>query len=69
MSPSLIDQICAAQDAIKAIRREYAAGRATYDDMRAAAVALLELRQQAEIKRFGKAKTRITSVAIASLLR
>lgn len=65
----MLEQICAAQDRIKEIRREYAAGRASYDDMKAAAVALLELRQQAEIKRFGKPKSQITAVAIASLLR
>jgi hypothetical protein len=65
----MLEQLCAAQDKIKETRRAYAAGTATYDDMKTAAVALLELRQQAEIKRFGKAKTRITSVAIASLLR
>lgn len=65
----MIEQICAAQDAIKAIRREYAAGRATYDDMKAAAVKLLELRREAEVKRFGKPRSQINAVAIASLLR
>lgn len=65
----MLQELCAAQDAITEIRREFAAGRATYDDMKAAAVRLLELRRQAEIARFGKAKTQITSVAIASLLR
>lgn len=65
----MLEQICAAHDTIKAIRREYAAGRATYDDMKAAAIALLELRQQAEIARFGKAKSKINAIAIASLLR
>lgn len=65
----MIEQICAATDAIKAIRREYNAGRATYDDMKAAAIKLIELRQQAEIARFGKAKSQINAVTIASLLR
>lgn len=65
----MFEQICNAQDAIKEMRREYAAGRATYDDMRAAAVALIELRQQAERARFGRAKSKIDAVTIASLLR
>jgi hypothetical protein len=65
----MIDQICAAHDAIKEVRRKYAAGEATYDDMRAAAVALIELRQQAERARFGRARSKIDAVTIASLLR
>jgi hypothetical protein len=62
-------EIANATDALKAIRREYAAGRATYDDMKAAAARLLELRREAEISRWGKAKTKISAVAIATLLR
>ena len=65
----MLDQLCAAQDKIKTIRREYAAGRATYDDMHAAAIELLTLRQEAERAKFGKAKSKINAVSIASLLR
>ena len=65
----MLEQICAAQDAIKEIRREYAAGRATYDDMKAAAIKLIELRRDAERARFGRPKSQINAVTIAALLR
>lgn len=65
----MLEQICKAQDTIKETRRKFAVGEATYDDMRAAAVALIELRQQAERARFGRAKSKIDAVTIASLLR
>jgi hypothetical protein len=65
----MFDQLCAAQDTFNEIRRKYGQGLATYEEMYAAAVALLALRVAAETKRYGKPKTKITSVAIASLLR
>lgn len=65
----MFEALCKAQDEIKEVRRKYAVGQATYEDMQAAAIALLKLRQEAEIKRFGKAKTKITPVAVASLIR
>lgn len=63
--PSLKDQILTATDALRQARM---AG-ASYDDMKAKAIVLLELRQQAEKAFSGKAKTRITAVSIAALIR
>lgn len=65
----MLEQLCVAKDKIAEVRREYAAGRATYDDMKAAAIALLELRREAERKRFGRARSQINAITIASLLR
>jgi outer membrane protein TolC len=65
----MLEQILQAQETVKAMRRAYNAGNATYDDMKDAAIALLELRQHAERIKFGKPRTRITSLAIAAILR
>lgn len=65
MSNSLKDQICQATDTLAAQKR----ARASYDDLKAAAIIVLELRQQAEQTFSGKVKTRITPRSIASLIR
>lgn len=65
----MLDQLCAAKDAVTAARIAHNQGNATYDEMRAAAVAYLTLRQEAERAKFGKAKTKINAVTIASTLR
>lgn len=62
---TLRDQICQATDALRLLRQS----RASYDDMKAAAIEVLTLRQQAEQAFSGRIKTRITAQAIASLLR
>lgn len=61
----MLEQICKAQDKINELRR----AQAPYDDLKAAAIALLELRREAERKRFGRAKSQINAISIASLLR
>lgn len=63
------DHLDAAADRLAEVKRAMGQGQASYDDAKAAAVALLTLRQQAEIITFGKARTKITAVAIATLLR
>jgi hypothetical protein len=65
----MFDQLCAAQDTFNEIRRKYGQGLATYEEMYAAAVALLALRVAAETKRYGKPKTKITPQTIASFMR
>lgn len=65
----MLEQILKAQENIKAVRREYTAGRATYDDMKAAAIELIKLRQQVERAKFGRVKSQINAVTVASLLR
>ena len=59
------EQICQATDTLVSLRR----AQASYDEMKAAAITVLELRQQAEKAFSGRVKTKITSVAIAALLR
>jgi hypothetical protein len=66
---TLKEQICTATDTLDSVRRAYYQQQASYDEMTAAARRLLELRQQAELAFMGKVKTKITSVAIASLIR
>lgn len=63
--PLLKDQIFAATDALRLARM---AG-ASYDEMKAKAITVLELRQQAEKAFSGRIKTRITTQTIASLIR
>jgi phosphoserine phosphatase len=65
----MFDQLCAAQDHFNAIRRAYGMGLATFEQMRDAAIALLTLRQEAELARYGKVKTKITPQTIASFMR
>lgn len=62
---SLKDSICLATDELNALRR----ASASYDDLKVAAIKVLELRQQAERAFSGKVKTKITAVSIASLIR
>lgn len=62
---TLRDQICRATDELASLKR----ARASYDDLKTAATRILELRQQAERAFSGKVKTKITPVAIASLIR
>lgn len=65
----MFDQLCQAKDAFDEIRRKFGRGEATYDEMRAAAVAVLTLRQAAEVTKYGKVKTKITAQTIASFMR
>jgi len=65
----MLEELCAAQDTFNAIRRAYGQGHATYEEMYAAAVKLLTLRQIAEKARYGKVKTKITPQTIASFMR
>lgn len=62
---SLKDSICLATDELNTLRRS----RASYDDLKVAAIKVLELRQQAEKAFSGKVKTKITARSIASLIR
>ncbi len=66
---TLKEQICAATDALDALRRDHYQGQASYEQLSAAATHLLTLRQQAEQAFLGKVKTKITAVTIASLIR
>ena len=63
--PSLKEQILAATDALRLARM---AG-ASYDELKAKATTVLELRQQAEKAFSGEVRTRITAQTIASLIR
>lgn len=65
----MFEQMCKAQDDFNEVRRQYGRGLATFEDMKAAAIAVLTLRVEAEVKRYGKAKTRITPQTIASFMR
>jgi hypothetical protein len=65
----MLDRLCEAQDALKAVKREYLAGRVSYETFRAAAEQLLTLRRDAEIAKYGKAKTKINAQTIASIMR
>lgn len=62
---TLRDQICEATDTLRLLRQ----AQASYDDLRVAAIKVLELRQEAEKAFSGKVKTKITARAIASLIR
>lgn len=66
---SIKDDILLATDDLARLKRLYYQSGASYDDTRAAAVRLLELRRQAELAFSGKVKTRISARAIASLIR
>lgn len=65
----MLDQLCKAQDDFRLIRQQYSRGEVTYQEMHDAAAALLKLRQEAEIKRYGKAKTKVNAQTIASFMR
>lgn len=66
---TLREQICQATDTLNTLRRAYFQQQASYDDVAAAARAVLELRQQAEKAFKGKSRIAITPVAIARLIR
>ena len=66
---SIPAELLAADAALAATKTAYYQNRASYDDMRAAARAVLEQRIIAERAKFGKARTTITNLAIAKLLR
>jgi len=68
-TPSLKSQIASANDALKAKKADFYQGRATLEDVRAAARRVLELRVEAEKAFYGRAKTKITPIAIAHLCR
>lgn len=65
---SLKDQICEATDALRRVKHQHLHAQATYDDMKEAAIRLLELRNEA-LKKMGKRPRKITPLAIAHLLR
>lgn len=65
MSSPLKDQICTATDTLVSLKR----ARASYDDLKQAAIVVLTLRQQAELAFSGTVKTKITARSIASLIR
>lgn len=62
-------EICAANDTLIRTKQAFYRNEATYDDMAAAARAVLELRIAAEVKFYGKPKTKMTTRAISSLIR
>jgi hypothetical protein len=66
---TLKDRICEATDTLNAVRIAFYTGSATYDDCKAAAIKVLEIRREIEIYKTGKARTKVTPVAIASLIR
>lgn len=65
----MLTQILAAVDELKATKAAYMNGSATYEEMKDAATKVILLRMEAETKRFGKPRTKLTSLAIASLIR
>ena len=65
---NLRELICQATDELKAVRGQFYQHQASYDEMKAAAVKVLELRQQAERTR-GAVRTKVNAQTIASLLR
>ena len=67
--PPMIERMNAAMDSLRKIKADYYQKRATLEDAQNAARAVLELRVEAEIKAYGRAKTKITRLAIAHLLR
>ena len=66
---SIPAELLAADAALAATKLAYYRSAATYDDMRAAAITVLEQRRAAEIAKFGKARTTINNLSIAKLLR
>jgi hypothetical protein len=62
-------EICAANDTLLRVKQAFYRSEATYDDMAAAAVKVLELRIAAEKQYMGKVRTKITPRAISSLIR
>ena len=69
VSLTTFDRMCAAQDVLDDCRREYGRGLVHFETFKASAVYLLTLRRDAEIARFGKAKTKINAQTIASIMR
>jgi hypothetical protein len=65
----MFDALCKATDEFKEVRRKYAAGEVSYQAMHDAAAAVLRLRVSAEIRKYGKARTKVTPLTIASFMR
>lgn len=65
----MIDQVQRLHNNLVATKADFYRNQATYDDMRDAARSYLEAVRVAEVAKFGKAKTKVTPAAIASLLR
>jgi hypothetical protein len=61
--------ICAANDNLLRVKQAFYRHEATYDDMTEAARRVLELRIAAETQYMGKARTKMTTRAISSLIR
>jgi hypothetical protein len=59
----------AANENLLHVRQAFYRHEATYEEMQAAATQVLELRIAAEVKFYGKPKTKITTRAISSLIR
>lgn len=65
----LRDEIVAATDALDVVRRDYFQQRATYEQIVAAAQRVLRARIAVELSKSKRAKTKITPVAISTLIR
>ncbi len=63
------EKIFEMQDALQAARQSFYRGEISLHALQAAAEALLIAKRDAEIKKFGKAKTKVNAAAIASLTR
>lgn len=61
--------LLAAIEQLAATKVAYYQQTATHDELRAAAVAVLEQRRAAEIAKYGKARSKIDNLSIAKLLR
>ncbi len=65
----MFDTLCEAQDDFREVRRAYGQGQASYEMLRQAAENLLKIRREAEVAKFGKAKTKVNAATIASMMR
>jgi hypothetical protein len=63
------EQMCEANDNLLHVKQAFYRREATYEDMKEAAVKVLELRIAAERQYMGKVRTKITTRAISSLIR
>lgn len=63
------DRICEATDRLRLLKMDAGQGRATYDELRLAAAALLTLQREAEITIRGKSRIKVDAVHIARLIR
>jgi len=61
--------ISAKQDELRATKQGFYRKEKPWEELEAAALAVMEAMQQAELRRFGRIKTKITKAALASLMR